>query len=83
MVETAESIQAKMREGVRPYPDIPVLGCGCIPGYFLCAEAEALWRQIGMAYQRYRLGEGSWMDCCEVRNWYNEHYLTVRRKQPL
>ncbi len=41
------------------------LPCGCIPGYFLCPQAEALWAQVNAAYRQFS-------------GWRREHALASR-----
>jgi hypothetical protein len=60
------------------------LPCGCRPGYYLCMEAEDLWREAGRAYDRtkhYEHGtdeeKQAWREYIGARTQYDMHFEGV------
>ena len=55
--------------------------CGCIPGHFLCPDAEVLWQASNAAYVRHKLGKGTWEDYKQARREYQVHIGKARAEE--
>ena len=48
--------------------------CGCRPGWFMCPEAEQLWRKVGDAYNSAQYARGTWDAYKAAQQAYYDHY---------
>lgn len=47
--------------------------CNCVPGSYLCPEAEDLWRETGRKYQMYQAGKATWENYETAVQAYKDH----------
>ena len=52
----------------------PKMSCSCRPGYFMCPEAEHLWKTVGDQYWRAQNDQGTWREYDQALQDYYRHY---------
>jgi len=50
------------------------LACGCRPGWFMCPEAEKLWRRTTDTYHGAQYGRCTQEEHTEAQQAYYDHY---------